>query len=123
MIAVWFYNIVLLMSQDWCEPSWRDGCRLGLRAGDHRFEAGPCPTFFTYWTFFMYRTAQYVKKSRAGAGLEPVVSSSQAQLATVPRGWLTPILRHCCPFQPTPASSRSPAGNSSRAPYMSISSY
>ena len=107
------------MSWDWCEPSWQDGCELGLRAGNHRFEADLCSTFFHVPTsarlFFTY-----VKKSRAEVGLEPVISSSQAQLTTVLPGRLTPIPRHCCPFQPTPACS--PAGNSSRAPNMSISS-
>ena len=34
------------MSWDWCEPSWQDGCVLGLWAGNHRFEASLCSTFF-----------------------------------------------------------------------------
>ena len=45
---------------DWCEPSWQDGCVLGLRAGNHQFEAGLCLTFFTYVKKVEYRP--YMKK-------------------------------------------------------------
>ena len=34
------------MSQDWSELSWGGGRVLGLQAGNHRFEAGLCLTFF-----------------------------------------------------------------------------